>query len=153
MQPRAYIVARGERAVAKGLPSVLKDPRKARAILESGGASGKYAGALIDANRAGRTMGPRANSAYFRSKKRGDLYAARAEIKGSPERAARVAAASQPRPRDYPTRTQLMQVAARRRREAVRSAPPFNIDAPGVRYKKASAKGSRNNTFNPRSRG
>jgi hypothetical protein len=152
MESRAsYVVARAERAVTKGLPSVLKDPRKARAIIDSGGASGKYAAALVDANRAGRTMGPRGDSAYFRGKKRGDLYRARARIKGSPENAERLA-----RVRNAPSGDHEPLGAypvIRRRREAARNTPPFNIDAPGVRYKGAPAKGSRNNTFNPRSRG
>ena len=52
----AYLVGRSARAIAKGLPSVLRGAG-ARKITEYGGAASRYAQRRIDANAWGRSAG------------------------------------------------------------------------------------------------
>lgn len=96
-----YVAVRARRSIesfAKGLPSVLRNPVKARALMESGTPGGDYAGALVRANRRGREMGPAAGrSKYWRGEKGRETFRAKARISGSSERAQLQAAAARSR--------------------------------------------------------
>lgn len=153
-----YVAARAQRALikfGKGLPSVLRNPAKARALMESGTPGGDYAGALVRANRRGREMGPAAGrSKYWRSEKGRETFRAKARISGSSERAQLQAAAARSRTPENMAREAVS--SSRRALSASAASEARNrrkYSAWGS-WPKSAPRGNRAaDVFNPRARG
>jgi hypothetical protein len=155
----SYLDSRFERAVVKGLPSVLKNPATRWKALNSGSAGSHYLGALDDANRAGRTLGRKANSRYYRNEKGRALFRAKTAIPGSAEAKRMRQAAAPPR-----TRQEAWDARQRAAIDSDRAAMAASARAErsmrakynswgSLKNAPRSSVGGRENVFNPRSRG
>lgn len=154
----SYLSARAERtweSLSKGLPSVLRNPAKARALMESGTPGGDYAGALVRANRRGREMGPAAGrSKYWRDEKGRETFRAKARISGSPERARLQAAAARSRTPENMARESVSSSRSALNASATSEARNRRKYSAWGSWPKTAPRGNRAaDVFNPRARG